>query len=77
MSIPYLILRHVRISTHQKVVLCTVFSLVVITMTFAIVRAIVTTVGVKRQIDPLWLYLWTSIELNIGTEFVQTCSPDD
>lgn len=65
-SIPILILRRVRISTHQKVVLCATFSLVIITMTFAIVRATVTTVGVKRQIDPLWMYLWTSIELNVG-----------
>lgn len=67
MSIPFLIVRRVRISTHQKVVLCAVFSLVIITMIFAIVRATVTTVGVKRQIDPLWMYLWTSIELNVGT----------
>lgn len=35
-------------------------------MTFAIIRATITTVGVKRQIDPLWMYMWTSIELNVG-----------
>lgn len=72
MSIPFLILRRVRISTHQKIVLCAVLSLVIITMIFAIVRATVTTVGVKRQIDTLWMYLWTSIELNVGMCIVKT-----
>lgn len=41
-------------------------------MIFAIVRAIVTTARVKRQIDPIWMYLWTSIELNIGRGTVET-----
>lgn len=65
-SIPFLILRRIQISTRQKVMLCAVFSLVIITMIFAVVRATVTIVGAKRQIDLLWIYLWTSIELNIG-----------
>lgn len=38
----------------------------VITIIFAIVRAAITTVGVERQMDPIWMYLWTSIELNVG-----------
>lgn len=72
MSIPFLVLRRIQISTRERVVLCAVFSLVIITMIFALVRAIVTTVGVKRQIDPLWMYLWTSIELNVGTDIAET-----
>lgn len=68
MSIPFLILRRIRISTYQKLGLSAVFSLVIITMIFAVIRATITTIGVKRQIDPLWMYLWTSVELNIGEE---------
>ncbi|KAJ4988665.1 hypothetical protein SVAN01_05798 [Stagonosporopsis vannaccii] len=66
MSIPFLILRRIRISLHQKIGLSAVFSLVIITMIFAIIRATITTVGVKRQIDPIWLYMWSSIELNVA-----------
>ncbi|KAJ8113882.1 hypothetical protein OPT61_g4094 [Boeremia exigua] len=66
MSIPFMIIRRIRISRHQRLVLSAVFSLVIVTIIFAVVRATVTTIGVKRQIDPLWMYLWTSIELNIA-----------
>lgn len=67
-SLPFLILQRIRISTQQKIALSVVFSLVIVTMIFAIIRGTITTVGVKRQIDPLWMYLWTSIELNVGTK---------
>jgi|SRR5690242_853402 len=66
MSIPFLIIRRIRVSSYQKLGLSAVFSLVIITMIFAVIRAAITTIGVKRQIDPLWMYLWTSVELNIG-----------
>ncbi|KAH7345874.1 hypothetical protein BKA66DRAFT_22866 [Pyrenochaeta sp. MPI-SDFR-AT-0127] len=66
MSIPFLILRKVRITKRQKIALSGIFSLVVVTISFAIIRATVTTVGVKQQIDPVWMYMWTSIELNIA-----------
>lgn len=69
MSIPFLILRRVRISSYQKIALSAVFSLVIVTMIFAIVRAVITTVGVTRQIDPIWFFMWTTIELNIGEKF--------
>jgi hypothetical protein len=66
MSIPFLLLRHVRISRQQKMALSGIFSLVVFTIIFAVVRAILTTVHVGKQMDPIWMYLWTSIELNVG-----------
>jgi hypothetical protein len=66
MTIPFLILRHIRISTRQRVALSAIFSLVVITMIFAILRAALTTVGVKYQMPPVTMYMWTNIELNVG-----------
>lgn len=68
MSIPFLIVSRVRISRRQKFALSAIFSLVVFTMIFAIVRATITTVGVQKQIDPVWMYMWTSIELNVGEQ---------
>ncbi|KAF1972671.1 hypothetical protein BU23DRAFT_155798 [Bimuria novae-zelandiae CBS 107.79] len=65
-SIPFLILRNTRISTRQKVALSIIFSLVIVTMIFAIVRVALTTTGVSRQIDPTWMYMWSSVELNIA-----------
>ncbi|KAH7074562.1 hypothetical protein BKA63DRAFT_566231 [Paraphoma chrysanthemicola] len=66
MTIPFLILRRIRISTRQLLALSMIFSLVIITILFAVLRATLTTVGVKQQIDPIWVYMWTSIELNVG-----------
>lgn len=68
MTIPFLILRKTRISARQKVALSIVFSLVVITMVFAIVRAALTTTRVSKQIDPTWMYMWSIIELNVGKD---------
>ncbi|KAH7130796.1 hypothetical protein B0J11DRAFT_603180 [Dendryphion nanum] len=66
MTIPFNILRRVRLSLRQRIFLSGIFSLVVITITFAIVRAVITTVNVKNQMDPIWMYLWTNIELSIA-----------
>ena len=69
MTIPFLILRRTRISTRQKVALSIVFSLVIITMVIAIVRAALTTSRVSKQIDPTWMYMWSIIELNVGNTY--------
>ena len=66
MSIPFLLLRHARISRRQKIALSGIFSLVVFTIIIAIVRATLTIIRVDQQMDPIWIYLWTSIELNVG-----------
>ncbi|PSN71564.1 hypothetical protein BS50DRAFT_570891 [Corynespora cassiicola Philippines] len=66
MTIPFMILRRVRISIRQRIALSLVFSLVVVTMIFAIVRATITTINVNAQMDPIWMYMWTNIELNVA-----------
>lgn len=66
MSIPFNILWRVRLTRSQRIALSAVFSLVMITIIFAIVRAAITTLGVRRQMDPTWFYLWTIVELNVG-----------
>ncbi|KAF2705459.1 hypothetical protein K504DRAFT_414361 [Pleomassaria siparia CBS 279.74] len=66
MSIPFNILWRVRLSPQQRIALSGIFSLVLITIIFAIVRAAITTVGVTNQMDPIWMYLWTNIELNVA-----------
>ena len=67
-----MILRKTHLSTRQRTVLSIVFSLVIITMVFAIIRATLTTSGVREQIDPTWMYMWSSIELNIGKTIEST-----
>ena len=66
MSIPFLLLHKVQITLHQKIALSIIFSLVIITIIFAIVRATITTIHVRQQIDPIWMYLWSNVELNVG-----------
>ncbi|CAI6332456.1 unnamed protein product [Periconia digitata] len=48
MAIPYMILRHVRLSTKQKLVLYSLFSLVIITIGVALTRVIVS-MKARRQ----------------------------
>lgn len=66
MSIPFSILWRVQLSPCQRIAFLGIFSLVVITITFSIVRAAITTIGVENQMDPIWMYLWTNVELNVG-----------
>jgi hypothetical protein len=42
-----------------------IFSLVLVTIAFAVVRVVVVS-ELTRQPDVSWLYLWSSIEQNIG-----------
>jgi hypothetical protein len=70
MTIPFLILREVRIAIRQGVALSIIFLIVVITMIFAIVRAVFMTRGVSKQIDPIWMYMWSSVKLNIGMHLI-------
>lgn len=65
-SIPFFLLWKVHISPRQKLALSGIFSLVIFTIIFAIVRATITTVHANEQMDPIWMYLWTVIELNVG-----------
>jgi hypothetical protein len=65
MSIPLSVLWKVRISLSRKLALAAVFSLVVITIVFAIVRVAIVSSKSFRP-DPSWLYLWSNIETTVG-----------
>ncbi|THV54438.1 hypothetical protein BGAL_0026g00090 [Botrytis galanthina] len=60
-TIPIAILWNVRIRRRQKLALAGLFSLTMITMTFAIVRVAVVSTA-SRLPDISWLYLWSAIE---------------
>ena len=49
----------------KKLALMSIFSLVIFTMVFAIVRAAVVSLF-RRQLDATWLYMWRSIEQVAG-----------
>ena len=49
----------------KKLALAGIFSLVIITITFAIIRAIASTTSTSIR-DPSWTYLWTVIEALVG-----------
>ncbi|KAF2868656.1 hypothetical protein BDV95DRAFT_609569 [Massariosphaeria phaeospora] len=68
-SIPVNIVWRTTLTLRQRLGLMGVFSLVLVTIVFAIVRAAVTTTttsGVSNQMDPIWAELWTSLEMNIA-----------
>lgn len=66
MSIPLNILRRSRIPLRQSLALGGVFSLVLVTITFAIVRATLSTVGVTKQMDSPWVLVWSTAEASIA-----------
>ena len=66
MTIPFNILWRSRIPRRQSLALGGVFSLVLVTITFAIVRATLSTVGVTKQMDTPWVLVWSSAEANIA-----------
>jgi len=55
-----------KIPLRQLLALGGLFSLVLITITFSIVRAAVTTVNVTKQMDSPWVLVWSSAEANIA-----------
>ncbi|KAJ4293391.1 hypothetical protein N0V90_008674 [Kalmusia sp. IMI 367209] len=65
-TIPLNILWRSKIPRRQSLALGGVFSLVLVTITFAIVRATVSTVGVTKQMDSPWVLVWSSAEANIA-----------
>ncbi|KAF2647119.1 hypothetical protein K491DRAFT_551099, partial [Lophiostoma macrostomum CBS 122681] len=73
MSLPISLLWSVRIGFGRKVALVGLFSLVVITMTFAIIRVTVvskgyttTQQGARHQAELSWLYFWSFVEFAIA-----------
>jgi hypothetical protein len=65
-TIPILMLWNVRISWAKKLALVGIFSLTVIVIILAIVRVAVVT-SHHTQVDISWLYLWSNIEMAVGT----------
>lgn len=61
LSIPTSLLWKVKISLRRKLALMGIFSLVIITMVFAIVRVAVIS-SESRQPDTSWSYMWSCIE---------------
>lgn len=65
MSIPIAMLSKVKINIRQKLALAAIFSLVVVTMTFAIVR-VATLDSLAVQPEHSWLFMWSGIENTVG-----------
>lgn len=69
MALPISILWRIRVGLGRKVVLAGLFSLVAITIVFAIVRVTVVSRGyttTHHQAEISWLYFWSFMEFSIG-----------
>ena len=66
MFIPFSMLKGVQMKWRRKAALSGIFSLVVITMVFAIVRTALVGSSNTTQPDSSWLYMWSAIEASIG-----------
>lgn len=66
MLIPILMLRGVQMRWRRKAALTGIFSLVVITMIFAIVRTAVVGSSNTTLLDSSWLFMWSAIEASVG-----------
>jgi len=67
MFIPFSMLKGVQMKGRRKAALSGIFSLVVITMVFAIVRTALVGSSNSTQPDSSWLYMWSAIEAFIGS----------
>ena len=67
MLIPFSMLKGVQINWRRKAALSGIFSLVVITMVFAIVRTALVGSSNTTQPDSSWLYMWSAIEASVGS----------
>ncbi|KAI4274742.1 MAG: hypothetical protein LQ337_003713 [Flavoplaca oasis] len=65
MLIPFSMLKGVQMRWHRKLALAGIFSLVVITMVFAIIRTALVGSDNRTQPDSSWLYLWSAIEASV------------
>lgn len=64
--IPFSMLKGVQMHWRRKLALGGIFSLVIITMIFAIVRTALVGSSNTTQPDSSWLYMWSAIEASIG-----------
>ncbi|KAF2466271.1 uncharacterized protein BDR25DRAFT_268691, partial [Lindgomyces ingoldianus] len=66
MAMPFAILRNVRLSKRQRQILYPLFSLSIVTMTIAIVRAVISTQGMKNNLGVTWMLFLNNIEASIA-----------
>ena len=67
MLIPITMLWGVQMKWKRKFALAGIFSLVIITMVFAIIRtAVVASTKTHHLFDSSWLYMWSAIEVSVG-----------
>ena len=67
MLIPFSMLKGVQMKWRRKAALSGIFSLVIITMVFAIVRNALVGSSNTHQHDSSWFYMWSAIEASIGS----------
>ncbi|KAF3400990.1 hypothetical protein DPV78_005095 [Talaromyces pinophilus] len=73
MAIPIKMLWGIQMRTKKKILLGVIFSLAIITVTFAIVRTTVVS-GLTRMPDTSWLYMWSAIETTVALVVVSLAS---
>ncbi|KAI4200987.1 MAG: hypothetical protein LQ350_003556 [Teloschistes chrysophthalmus] len=66
MLIPFSMLKGVQMRWQRKLALSGIFSLVIITMIFAIVRTALVGSSNTKQPDSSWLYMWSAIEASVA-----------
>ncbi len=67
MFIPFSLLKGVQMSWRRKAALSGIFSLVVITMVFAVARTALITSRNTIQVDSSLLWMWSAIQASIGS----------
>ena len=67
-SIPIVTIWSLQMNLRQKLILAGIFVLTVIIIIFAIIRVALVSnqTSPSAPVDPTWLYLWTSIEPQVG-----------
>ena len=69
MVLPIAMLWGVQIQVRRKLALGGIFSLVIITISFAIIRTVAVTT-LTRLPDTSWLYMWSAIETTVGKNII-------
>jgi hypothetical protein len=69
--IPFVLLWNLRVRMVRKIILLVLFSFTIVKMVVSIVRAvdIARTRWSTGQNDPTYIWMWTAVEVNIGTNF--------
>ena len=74
MVLPIVMLWGVQMQARRKLALGGIFSLVIITIAFAIIRTVAVTT-LTRLPDTSWLYMWSAIETTVGKNMTSPVKP--